>query len=87
MIKMENGAFKNSQGQWEYHYTDEQNGPQTVLFTVPEGEVPEIGDFISGGVLEKRKGYQISNEGKLKWPSDNPQPNHPDKWFDTPVNG
>ena len=70
MLKIENGCTTDSQGGWIYRYTDVKDGPVIVPFTVSNGEVPEIGDFIVGNVLMKRKGYQISNEGRLKWPSD-----------------
>ena len=83
MIKMENGAYKDSLGNWEYRYTTKE-GPVTLPFTVVEGEVPEIGDFLSGGRLVKRKGYQVSAEGKLKWPSDKGATDNYSNWAGSP---
>lgn len=37
-----------------------------VLFMTVPGEVPEIGDFIEGGLLIKRDGWQI-NDDTSKW--------------------
>lgn len=67
MIKIENGCYKNLNGMWTYPHTD-VSGPRLLTFTAAEGEVPEIGDFITEGRLKKREGYQIENEGKMKWP-------------------
>lgn len=68
MIKIENGVVQTRDG-WLYAY-DTVEGRKTILFTAGEGLVPEIGDFISGGALVKRTGYQVSNDGERKWPAD-----------------
>ena len=69
MIKIEAGCAKQKDGRYRYDYTTVGEGYKTVFFTANNGEVPEIGDFITSQyVLKKREGYQIENEGKLKWP-------------------
>lgn len=70
MIKIEAGCIKQNNGDYLYRYTTEKDGNIYQLFSVAPGEVPEIGDFIVNGKLKKREGYQINNDGRLKWPSD-----------------
>lgn len=69
-IKIENGCFRNLNGMWSYPHAS-VNGFVTTAFTVADGVVPEIGDFITDGRLVKREVPQINNDGRLKWPSDN----------------
>ena len=71
MIKIENGTMKQPNGSYRYEYTTEKDGHQVVFFTAAPGEIPEIGDFIDNNKLIKRVGYQINNDGRMKWPSDN----------------
>lgn len=70
LVKIENGCFRNHDQSWTYPHTTVEGFSQTV-FTSVAGQVPEIGDFIDKGKLIKREGYQINNDGKMKWPSDN----------------
>lgn len=46
---------------WLYTYTNVY-GLHKVLFLVPEGETPQIGDSIIGGALKKQEGYRINND-------------------------
>ena len=79
MIKIENGVMLQQDGTYKYSTTSVE-GQQTVFFKATKGDVPEIGDFIVGGLLKKREGYQINNDGKLRWPSDNPNKQNPNNW-------
>lgn len=66
-VKIEGGTFplKGQANSWIYPITTEE-GIFRILFLVPEGQKPEIGDFIEGGVLIKREGLQI-NPDTSKW--------------------
>ena len=66
-IKIEGGCYqlKGQVNTWAYAFTD-MEGIHKILFLVPEGETPEIGDFIDNGVLKKREGLQI-NPDTSKW--------------------
>lgn len=78
MIKIENGAKKLPNGNYQYDYwtaigLDEVDDTinrsifHSVEFTVQPGQTPEIGDFIEGNALVKRVGIQVT-EGKMRWP-------------------
>lgn len=67
MLKIESGARLLNDGTYVYSYW--KDGDYFIItFIAPEGEKPEIGDFIDGGVLVKRDGYQVSNDSNKKWP-------------------
>ena len=67
MLKIESGALLLKVVTYVYSYW--KDGDYFIItFIAPEGEKPEIGDFIEGGVLVKRDGYQVSNDGERKWP-------------------
>lgn len=67
VIKIEAGCTRNKQvpNAWIYAYQTNE-GYFVWNFTAQPGEVPEIGDFIDGGVLKKREGYQIDQDHS-KW--------------------
>lgn len=68
-IKIESGTYKIDSSSWVYNYTDVE-GIHSIVFLVPEGKKPEIGDFIEDGVWKKRQGWQINpdvSRWKDKW--------------------
>ena len=72
MIEIENGCFKRPGGYWEYCYTTVGQDTlhevkfHAVMFQTDEGEVPEIGDFIEGGILIKRTKPKVNPDWR-KW--------------------
>lgn len=67
MIKIESGLRKLNNGSYIYSYWKDGEY-YVVAFTANDNETPEIGDFIDGGVLLKREGIQVTNDGTKKWP-------------------
>lgn len=90
MIKIESGVRKLNDGTYVYAYWKDEEY-YVVTFVVPEGLSPEIGDFVEGGVLIKREGIQVTNDGDRRWPGTEYVPNDweepsyaHDGWFKSP---
>lgn len=67
MIRIQSGCtrIQGTPNSWLYKYTDIE-GVHRVVFLVPEGLTPEIGDTIEGGVLRKLTDHLI-NPDVSKW--------------------
>lgn len=80
MIKIEHGWTRVPGKENTFHYTTSHTDAllqdyqsiikiefdvTTLEFTVPEGEQPEIGDFINNGVLVKRQGNQVNPDWRM----------------------
>ena len=73
MVKIQHGCTKQSRLPNTYLYTEHKVGPDGLLDTVEynwpfetdEGEVPEIGDFISNERLIKRTSYQVNSDWRM----------------------
>ncbi len=77
MIKIEHGVYTHPTIPNRYIYASVQvqaylkdyqsllevkDETEAIEFTANPGEKPEIGDFISGGRLVKREGYQVNGD-------------------------
>lgn len=74
MLKIESGTRLLNDGSYVYSYWKDGEY-YVVTFTAAPNDIPEIGDFIEGGVLIKRDGIQVSNDGERKWPGSVYEPN------------
>lgn len=57
---IQGGCSKVADGHWIYIFED-SNGPQVYAFTAALNEVPQIGDTIVNGALQKKTGALINN--------------------------
>lgn len=67
LVRIQSGCkqIQGTPNSWLYTYTDVE-GIHNVVFLVPEGAKPEIGDTIEGGVLVKLTDHLI-NPDVSKW--------------------
>lgn len=66
-IRIQSGCtrIKGTPNSWLYVYTDNK-GIHRVVFLVPQGLTPEIGDTIEGGILKKLT-EQLINPDVSRW--------------------